>query len=152
MAHTLSIECTYTIAGHTYRLRPALLVLHTIEMQTGFTMREMAHSCTHKQAKIIIQAATDDAPEEEDALCEVAKAFLAHALQDISAFNWRDMFTLYVGMMGRPTAEFWNITPAEYLLAVEGFCQLRGIAPEAAGMPATSHDLAEMVRRFGDDV
>ena len=61
--------------------------------------------------------------------------------------DWREMFLTYVGIMGRPVAEFWQLTVAEYELAVEGFCLLQHIDTTS---PATSHELAEMLKRFPD--
>ena len=148
MQTTLDFEFSYTVAGREYTLRPTLALFHKIEKQTGYTLHELARSCTHEQANIILQTISTGLRVEHHATT-LAQDFLNYALRDVTIFNWQEMFTLYVGMMGRPAAEFWSITPAEYLLAIEGFCQLRGIAPEAAGMPATSQELAEMIRRFG---
>ena len=147
MTHTLNLELT----THTFTLRPTLAALHRIEVETGIAICELvATQITPEDAHLILHAAGANTHDLTDDEClSAAQSFLIYATQDTVALNWREMFMMYVGMMNKPATEFWNITPAEYVLAVEGFCLHRGITPDAAGMPATSQDLAEMVRRFG---
>ncbi|MFO0388657.1 MAG: hypothetical protein ACK502_02910 [Alphaproteobacteria bacterium] len=150
-------DTTITLAGKPYRLRASIAALCAIEQHLNLPIHTLAeHTFTNAQAVFILHAGIDAAgyqpihiTDDEPHLHEYARAFIAGALQDKTELNWRGMFTTFTGIMNRPTAEFWNITLAEYSLIVEGFCLMHGLEPHRALPPATSQDLAEMIRRFG---
>lgn len=84
------------------------------------------------------------APEIQDEL----DMSMLHALVQP---NWQDIFISYVGILGRPIYEFWEMTLAEYALVTQGFCLQNNIDPVASAAPATSHDLIELMQSFPDD-
>lgn len=138
-------------------LRPTLGALGAIEQATGRPVKQLLaegmKADTLRQVAEIAGAGKAHITDEELLSQKAAiTSFLAGALGGGGASpDFREMFMIYVGVMGRPVAEFWNITLAEYALVLEGFCLHHNIDLAAAGMPATSHDLAEMQERFPDD-
>ncbi len=147
-------------------LRPSIGALCAIDRQTGFAIGKLIETMPESSLRIIanegMRAAGSPVFRMTDkALREVRGHLRAFLLRGIGCVDetlsvrqpdWRDMFVTYVGLMGRPVSEFRDITLAEYSLAVEGFCLLHHIDSAAASAPATSQDLAEMVKRFPDRV
>jgi hypothetical protein len=150
-------ETTITLAGKPYRLRASIAALCAIEQHFKLPVHALAeHVFTDEQAIFILQSGLGAAgysniqiADDEPHLSEYAHAFIECPLQDKTNLNWREMFVTFTGIINRPTYEFWNITPAEYSLIMEGFCLLHGLEPHRALPPATSQELAEMIRRFG---
>jgi len=76
------------------------------------------------------------------------KAVMLELLTPALNADWREMFKIYVGVMGKNAAEFWQLTLEEYALAFEGFCLAHGIGIHP---PDINHDqLTALMARFPD--
>ncbi len=180
MSPLLFADTPIRINEHTYRLRPTIGALCSIEAQTGLTtlsMISLLHGARLPAAalRIIVNEGMNaienasDIPEcSDEALTKTSMGLCSFLLTGIGCDmtsrsldsvtfsgltqpDWQDMFKTYVGMMGRNAEEFWQLTMHEYMLAVEGFCALKGIETLSASAPATSQDLAEMLQKFPDE-
>lgn len=158
---------TITIAGHVYTWRPSIASLCRMEVNSGCTITDMMKllHCNKQDDELLRVLAKQLCVEIPDAaLRQCAPEFLrvllaamghapthqAGALPALSQPDWRDLFMTYVGVMGRPVAEFWEMTLAEYALALAGFCLRNEMEVAAVGAPATSREVLELMKTFPD--
>lgn len=182
MAGMTDGEMVIIIAEKHYRLRPSIRALCRIESQTNLTTQALiaATAASGLPAFTLrpilregIKAAEnigDDVPVSDDQLVAAAPHLFAFLLQglghepifpgmtdpgvmkNIRQPNWQDIFKTYMGVMGRPVQEFWQMTLVEYALAFEGFCLVHKIDGLSASAPATATDVAELLQQFPDEM
>ncbi len=145
-----------SIAGRHVRLRASIGALCAIEQRLLMPLSALVdQSLNTAQARIILHEALSAAghtgatfADDEPHLIEYAQRYLKQNMQHLPDASWQELFLIYAGVMNRAAQEFWTITLAEYTLITEGFCMMHGFEPQSALPPATSQDLAEMIKRF----
>lgn len=153
-------EDEITLGKHHHTWRPSFKALYEIERHTGMPIAELTACICHTAFPITIlrlilreclpSAHAMEICDKDLILClPTLHRLLLHATG--TAIDWPDTFRIVVGMMGRSSQEFWQMTWAEYQLAVEGFCMLHGV-DITCDIPANAKELQEMLRQFPDSL
>ena len=64
------------------------------------------------------------------------------------SINWTDYIRICVGMMNMRPADFWNLSPREMYLAIQGFKDFNSSSEEE--QPMDSDRLQEMMELYPD--
>ena len=64
------------------------------------------------------------------------------------SINWTDYIKICIGMMNMSPSDFWNLSPRELYLAIDGFKQFNGSEEKEA--PMNSDRLEEMMELYPD--
>jgi hypothetical protein len=132
-----------------FTLRPSFGVLYAIEQRTGRDIHELAANLLGAKLpfkKTTLRFLLYGLGYREE---EFANMY-PRDVKQLPQIDWDDMLRIATGMMGYTAKEFWRMTMLEFMRAYEGFCLLHGIEAASTAAPATSHDLAELLKQFPD--
>ena len=64
--------------------------------------------------------------------------------------DWRDFFKIAVGMMGMKPKTFFNLSPVELYLAIDGFKSFNSADEQKTEGPMTSDRMRELMELYPD--
>ena len=65
----------------------------------------------------------------------------------VDDINWQRLYQVCVGMMGIQPDRFWDMSPREIFLAIDGFKEFNGVEESA---PLTKNELEQLMELHPD--